>query len=1253
MTFTAPPSPASFTHLGFATRRRFAVCAAVLTCFGAWLSSSASAQAATPSLYVSSTFGFGHPARLTGYAAGATGDAAPLTDVVGAATGLSGATGVARDPQGLVWASNSFAPVSLTAYAATATGNSAPVATISGAATGLAGPAGLAFDFSGRLAVANSAGGGSITEYAAGARANASPVVTISGSATGLSDPHGVAFDAAGDLFVTNAGNASVTEYAPGASGDASPIATLQGSATGLNAPDGVAFDAAGRLYVANHGDGTNGTVTEFAPGANGNAAPVSTIGGAATKLTEPDAVALDSAGDLYVGDFHNLVAAFAPGASANTAPQRVIAGAATALDGVSGLLVISTPTAITLPAAGRSQTTATLAATVAPHGIPTSYHFQYGTTTSYGNSTPNANAGAGPGPQAAFASIAALRAGTTYHYRVVATSSSGTVLGSDHSFTTVTSSPTSTPMRYVSSAPEFAPAANSSAAPGILGFPAGARGNLAPTVTISGSQTMLTSPTGVAVDAVGDVFAADFFGNQVLEFAPGARGNVAPIARIPVPNPSQEGPIGLALSPTGRLLVSGFNSASVYEYAKDATGAWGLAHTISGAATGIIHPAGVAFGPGGTIVVANDVFLGSVLEFAPGSEGNVAPVRTLAGTATAISEPFGVAVDSAGEVYVADVGNSSIFIFGANASGNAAPARFISGATNGLTTPDALALDGAGDLLVADGQGQIEDFAPGVSGKQVTPFASLAGSQTGIVGALGVAISPPLLGISTTALPTATVATAYSQTVGAGGGVRPYRFSLASGALPAGLTLDSATGAITGTPTAPATASFTVKVTDATQPTSQFALQALSIVVAPPTLPSVLVANGGSGTVTDYPLGAKGNVAPLFTLGQGNRLSAPSGVAVDTTGRVYVVNSSGNSISEFAPGVTSSAGPDVTISGSNTGLSNPAAIALDAVGRIYVTSQTTDTITVFGAGARGNAAPVASISGSSTGLSGPASATITRAGNLWVANASNNSLTEYAPGANGNVAPIATVAGTATDLNSPDAIGQDGHGNLLVANLYGESIARFAPTAAGDTAPIGLITGGNTTLDFPRGVDVDAQGRIYVANQFGDSVSVFAPDATGSVAPVATIAGGATGLSAPDALAVVPPLSVLTRRLPAGTVGHLYHATLRAALGTWPYRWSLTRGRLPRGFRLSRQGVLSGVPRRPGRWRLMIAATDAGHPRMTAHRRFSLTVHCPMIGHRRTCAITPTRRRHRLPSERSRIRVERRLAAEMRVQHP
>jgi hypothetical protein len=68
-----------------------------------------------------------------------------------------------------------------------------------------------------------------------------------------------------------------------------------------------------------------------------------------------------------------------------------------------------------------------------------------------------------------------------------------------------------------------------------------------------------------------------------------------------------------------------------------------------------------------------------------------------------------------------------------------------------------------------------------------------------------------------------------------------------------------------------------------------------------------------------------------------------------------------------------------------------------------------------------------------------------------------------------------------------------------------------------------------------------------------------------------------------------------MIRHLYRATLHDLYRATLHAALGTTPYRWSLTHGQLPAGLRLSRYGTLSGVPRRPGRLWVTIAVTDAG----------------------------------------------------------
>jgi hypothetical protein len=73
-----------------------------------------------------------------------------------------------------------------------------------------------------------------------------------------------------------------------------------------------------------------------------------------------------------------------------------------------------------------------------------------------------------------------------------------------------------------------------------------------------------------------------------------------------------------------------------------------------------------------------------------------------------------------------------------------------------------------------------------------------------------------PIITVNPASLPNGVVGTAYSQTVTASGGTAPYLFSLSSGALPTGLLLNGATGAITGTPTAAGTFTFTITATDA-----------------------------------------------------------------------------------------------------------------------------------------------------------------------------------------------------------------------------------------------------------------------------------------------------------------------------------------------------------------------------------------------------------------------------------------------------
>jgi hypothetical protein len=104
-------------------------------------------------------------------------------------------------------------------------------------------------------------------------------------------------------------------------------------------------------------------------------------------------------------------------------------------------------PVVVTGRANSPDGTTASVFGTVNPLGTPTTYYFEYGTTTGYGSRAPgeDGQAGAGFSPLPVGQDLTGLSAETTYHYRLVAVSSAGTVAGADRTFTT---SPLSIPAR-------------------------------------------------------------------------------------------------------------------------------------------------------------------------------------------------------------------------------------------------------------------------------------------------------------------------------------------------------------------------------------------------------------------------------------------------------------------------------------------------------------------------------------------------------------------------------------------------------------------------------------------------------------------------------------------------------------------------------------------------------------------------------------------------------------------------------------
>ncbi len=100
-------------------------------------------------------------------------------------------------------------------------------------------------------------------------------------------------------------------------------------------------------------------------------------------------------------------------------------------------------PSAVTLPAGNVSTTTAQINGSVNPNGFATSYHFDYGLTSSYGSSTTVTSAGSGTSPAGVSTQLTGLTPGTPYHYRVVAINAGGTAYGNDSTFVTVIPPPT------------------------------------------------------------------------------------------------------------------------------------------------------------------------------------------------------------------------------------------------------------------------------------------------------------------------------------------------------------------------------------------------------------------------------------------------------------------------------------------------------------------------------------------------------------------------------------------------------------------------------------------------------------------------------------------------------------------------------------------------------------------------------------------------------------------------------------------
>jgi hypothetical protein len=86
----------------------------------------------------------------------------------------------------------------------------------------------------------------------------------------------------------------------------------------------------------------------------------------------------------------------------------------------------------------------AILSGSVNPNGVATSYYFELGTSTVYGQQTPPRSAGSGSSAVSVTGSLSGLAQNATYHYRLIAAGPNGAIsIGADRTFTTAGASTT------------------------------------------------------------------------------------------------------------------------------------------------------------------------------------------------------------------------------------------------------------------------------------------------------------------------------------------------------------------------------------------------------------------------------------------------------------------------------------------------------------------------------------------------------------------------------------------------------------------------------------------------------------------------------------------------------------------------------------------------------------------------------------------------------------------------------------------
>ena len=163
--------------------------------------------------------------------------------------------------------------------------------------------------------------------------------------------------------------------------------------------------------------------------------------------------------------------------------------------------------------------------------------------------------------------------------------------------------------------------------------YPLGSNGNVTPVEDISGSDTNIYSPEGVAVDPSGNIYVVNYT-NEINVFAAGASGNAVPVQTIKGSRTKMSACEGIALNPVnGDIYIVNYDGSSVTFYAGGSNGNVAPLGEIAGDKANFGLPTGVTLDPSGTIYVSG--LQTGIDIFSAGSDGNVAPKTIIEGSRT------------------------------------------------------------------------------------------------------------------------------------------------------------------------------------------------------------------------------------------------------------------------------------------------------------------------------------------------------------------------------------------------------------------------------------------------------------------------------------------------------------------------------------------------------------------------------------------------------------------------------------------